>query len=172
MNIEKFLDYIGWTFLVATLILLRIAERLLDNIIKAKSFLLEYSSLGLLLSLTVLYLIFRLQPDYFKSGETKRASAILSYFFGLITLFVFGTAYYNLETSKQNTKTTSAFVIDHYENYRYKTKYVTLDIDGRTERFQPNKYEWENISVNDSLTLTVGQGQLGYQCILQFTKQN
>jgi len=170
MNIEKFIDYIGWTFLVATLILLRIAERLLDNIIKAKAFLLEYTAFGLLLSLTVLYLIFKLQPDYFKSGETKRASAILSYFFGLIALFVFGTAYYNLETSKQNTKTINAYVIDHYENYRYKTKYVTLDIDGRTERFQPNKYEWEKISINDSLTLTIGQGQLGYQCILQFTK--
>lgn len=171
MNIEKILDYLGWTFLIVTITLLKLAERLIDNVIKAKSFLLEYSLCGLLLSLTVLYLIYKLQPDYFNSGEEKRASAVLSYFFGLLAVFVFGTAKYNLETSKKVTKTINAFVIEHYENYLNKTKYVKLNIEGYTERFQPTKNEWEKISVNDSLTLTVGQGQFGYQCILHFTKQ-
>jgi hypothetical protein len=170
MNIDKFLDYIGWTFLIATLILLRVAERLLDNVIKAKSFLIEYSIYGLLISTTVLFLIYKLNPDYFRSGETKRGSAVLSYFFGVIALFVFLTAYINIETSKQNIRTANAFVKDHYENYRYKTKYVLLDFDGRTERFQPKKEEWDKISVNDTITLTIGQGQLGYENILQFTK--
>ena len=170
MNIDKLLDYIGWTFLIATLILLRVAERLLDNVIKAKSFLLEFSAYGLLLSATILFLIYRLRPDYFKSGETKRGSAVLSYFFGVIALFVFGTAYFNLETSKHKTRTTNAFVREHYENYRYKTKYVLLDFEGRTERFQPTKDEWKRISENDTVNLTIGQGQLGYENILLFTK--
>lgn len=171
MNIEKILDYIGWTYLILTIILLRVSERLLDNVIKAKSFLLEYSFYGLILSMTVLYLIYKLQPDYFNSGEEKRASAILSYFFGLLAIFVFGAAKYNLETSKADTKTINAFVIERYENYLYKTKYVKLNIEGHIERFQPTKNEWENISENESLTLTVGKGQLGYPCILHFTKQ-
>jgi hypothetical protein len=171
MNIEKILDYIGWTFLIVTIILLKVAERLLDNVIKAKSFLLEYSIYGIILSMTGLYLIYKLQPDYFNGGEEKRASAVLSYFFGWLAVFVFGSAKYNLETSKKDTKTINAYVIEHYENYLYKTKYVKLNIEGHEERFQPTKNEWEKISVNDSLTLTVGQGQLGYPCILHFTKQ-
>ena len=171
MNIEKLIDYIGWTFLIVTIVLLKVAEQLLDNIIKANLFLMEYSAYGLILSLTVLYLIYKLQPDYFKSGETKRGSAVLSYFFGVVALFVLGSAKYNLETSRQNTTIINAYVIDHFENYRHKTKYVTLYIDGRTERFQPNKNEWEEISLNDSLILTVGYGQLGYQHIFQFSKK-
>lgn len=171
MNIEKFLDYIGWTFLIVTITLLKVAERLLDNVIKAKSFLFEYSIYGLIISLTVLYIIYKLQPDYFNSGEEKRASAILSYFFGLVAIFVFGAAKYNLETSKADTKTINAFVIERYENYLYKTKYFKLNIEGHKERFQATQSEWENISVNDSLTLTVGKGQLGFLQILQFTKK-
>lgn len=171
MNIEKILDYIGWTFLIMTILLLKVAERLLDNVIYAKSFLVEYSIYGLILSLIVLYLIYKFQPEYFNSGEEKRASAVLSYFFGLVAIFVFGSAKYNLETSKTNTKIINAFVIERYENYLHKTKYVKLNIEGHKERFQPTKSEWENISVKDSLTLTVGKGRLGFLHILQFTKK-
>lgn len=41
INIYKLLDYVGWTLLITTIILLGIADRLLDNIIKGKLFLLE-----------------------------------------------------------------------------------------------------------------------------------
>lgn len=170
MNTDKLLDYIGWTFLISTLILLGVAERLLDNVIRAKSFLLEFSAYGLILSAINLFLIYRIRPKYFKSEESKRGSAVLSYFFGIIALFVFTTAYFNLETSKHNTRITHAIVREHYENYRYKTKYVLLDFDGRTERFQPTKNEWEKISVNDTITLTIGKGLFGYENILLFTK--
>jgi hypothetical protein len=66
----------------------------MENIMKAKSFLLEYSFYGAILSTTILYLIYKTNPDYYK-GDEKRASAVLSYFFGVITLSVFGTAFYN-----------------------------------------------------------------------------
>jgi hypothetical protein len=170
MKMENILDYIGWTFLIITVILLKVGERLLDNVIQAKSFVFEYSMYGLLLSLTVLYLMYKLQPGYFKNGTEKRASAVLSYFFGLVAIFVFGSAKYNLETSKKDTKTIHALVMERDENYLYKTPYVKLNIKGHTERFQPTKSEWENISVNDSLTLTVGKGRLGFLQILRFTK--
>jgi hypothetical protein len=169
MKIDKLLDYIGWTFLIATIIFLKVAERLLDNIIKAKSFLLEYSTYGLIFSATVLFLIYKLQPEYFRSKETKRGSAVLSYFFGIIALFVFGMAYYNLETAKRNTKTSKALVLSKSKNFSSGTPYLKLDFDDRTERFQPTKKEWEKIVLNDTVILTTGLGQLGYQHILKFS---
>jgi hypothetical protein len=168
MGIDKLLDYIGWTFLVATILLLRLAEKLLDNIIKSNSFLLAYSFYGLILSATVLFFIYRTNPGYFEGGE-KRASAVLSYFFGLIALFVFGAAYYNLETAKMNTRAVKAFVTEKSQNFRYKSAYLTIEIENRTERFQPMETEWVKIAENDTILLTVGRGQLGYEHILKFT---
>ena len=145
MNIDTVLDYIGWAFLIATIILLKVAERLLDNIIEAKSFLIENLLYGLLF--TLLILIYKLNPDYIKSGEEKKASAILSYFFGVIALFVFGSANYNLETAKRNTNIIKAFVSGKSKNFRYKTNYLKLDFNNRSERFQPTTKEWEKKSV-------------------------
>lgn len=167
MNIDKLLDYIGWTFLVATILFLRISEQLLDNIIKAKSFLIEYALYGAFFSATVLFLFYKTNPNYYKGGE-KRASAILSYFFGVTALFVFGTTYYNFQTAKKNPRELKAYVSDKTKNFRYGTNYLILDFDNRTERFQPTKKEWEKIETNDTILLTVGQGQLGYEHILTF----
>lgn len=167
MNTYKLLDYIGFTFLVATIVLLQFSERLLDNVIKAKSFLMEYAIYGTILSATTLILIYKTKPDYYIGGE-KRASAVLSYFFGVIFLFVFGSAYYNVETAKKNLKPIPAFVIDKSLNIRYKTPYLTLQIENRKERFQPKINEWNNIKEKDTILLTVGQGQLGYDYIFTF----
>ena len=168
MNTDKLLDYIGWTFLVATIILLRLSERLLDNVIKAKSFLFEFAIYGTILSATILLAIYKTNPDYYNGGE-KRASAVLSYFFGVIALFVFGSAYYNLETAKKNIKHLKAFVADKSLNVRYETPYLTLQLDDSEERFQPKRKEWDNIKENDTILLTVGHGQLGYDYIFAFS---
>jgi hypothetical protein len=141
----------------------------MENIMKAKSFLLEYSFYGAILSTTILYLIYKTNPDYYK-GDEKRASAVLSYFFGVITLSVFGTAFYNFETAKENTTEIKAFVSDKSKNFRYGTTYLKLKIDSSEERFNPTHKEWEKIEENDTLLLTVGQGRLGYDHILTFTK--
>lgn len=169
MSTKKLLDYFGWAFLIVTIILLKVAENLLDNIIEVKSFLLVNSFYGFILSSTVLLFIYKMNPMYFKGGE-KRASAILSYFFGIIMLFVFGISKYNLETAKSNTSNLKAFVSDKYENVRYRTMYLVLKFDNRTERFQPNASEWQKVNIGDTITLTVGEGELGYKHILEFPK--
>src|SRR5690349_11239559 len=124
MKIEKLLDFIGWTFLIVAILLLKFSERLLDNIIRAKSFLTEFAIYGVIISAVILYLIYKTNPNYFKGGE-KRASAVLSYFFGIIALFVFGGAYYNLQTAKKNTKNLKVFVSGKSKNTRYGTTYLT-----------------------------------------------
>lgn len=171
MTIRTFLDYFGWTLLIATILLLTFSQRLLDNIINAKSFLIEYSIIGTFLSANALLLIYKTNPDYFKGGD-KRASAILSYFFGIIAIFVFGTAYYNFNTAKNNTGIVKALVVIKHENIRHSTKYLTLKLNGRTERFQPTPKEWEKIEQNDTILLTYGQGNLDFNYIFEFSPDN
>lgn len=167
MSINNLLDYVGWTLLAATILLLGLSVRLVENIIKAKIFVLEYSLYGTILSATILFLIYKTNPNYFKGGE-KRGSAVLSYFFGVITLTVFGTAYYSFKTARENTTELKAFVTEKSKNIRYGTTFLKLKIDNNEERFNPTYKEWERIEENDTILLTVGHGQLGYGHILTF----
>ncbi|MCB0515809.1 MAG: hypothetical protein R2798_10505 [Chitinophagales bacterium] len=93
----------------------------------------------------------------------------MSYFFGVVILFLFGTAFYNFETAKESKKTLNVFVIDKTEQFRHKKKYLKLDIGNHTERFRPTTKEWKRIEINDTIKLTVGLGQLGYEHIFNFT---
>jgi glucan phosphoethanolaminetransferase (alkaline phosphatase superfamily) len=170
INPNKLLDYIGWSLLIAATLLLRVAERLLDNTVNARAFLKEYLIYGLLFSGVVLLSIYKINPNYFRSNEAQRGSAILSYLIGIMVSFIFMAAYLNFQTSKHAIKTSKAIVKEHYENYRYKTKYVVLHFEGQTERFQPPKAEWDRLSVNDTITLTIGEGCLGYDHLLTFCK--
>ena len=101
------------------------------------------------------------------------ASTILSYFFfGIIALFVFGTAYYNFDTAKNNKGKVKALVVIKHENISHSTKYLTLKLNGRTERFQPTPKEWEKIAQNDTILLTYGQGNLDFNYIFEFSPDN
>jgi hypothetical protein len=167
MNKHKLLDCIGWTFLVTTIVLLKLANRLLDNVINAKVFLFEFGIYGTILSAVILYVIYRTTPDYYKGGE-NRASALLSYFFGMIAIFVFGSACYNLETARKNIRSEKAYVSDKLMNVRYTTHYLILQLNDREEKFQPLKKEWDCVKKNDTILLTVGHGKLGYDYIFNF----
>ena len=148
--------------------IMKFFEQLIDNIIKAKSFVLEHSIYGILFSFTVLFIIHKMNPNYFKSEKEKRGSAILSYIFGLTIIFMFSMGYFNIKTSKNNSKMIKAIVLKKSKNTRYGTKYLKLGINDRIERFQPNVKEWEAINERDTINLIVSKGKLGYQHILKF----
>lgn len=165
---DKFLDYLAWMLLMTVILLLRFRERLLDNIIQANSFLWEYALYGLVFSFIFLFCIYKIRPNYYKGGK-RRASAVLSFFFGVLLLFIFGTAYYNFQTAEKNKKTIHISVLDKFKNQRYNTPYLTLHINNKAERFQPTMEEWQKIQKNDSIYLSIGQGVLGYQHIFTFS---
>jgi hypothetical protein len=167
MNSDKILDYIGWTLIIVTIILLRFSERLIDNIINSNSFLIEYLIYGVIISSLFLYFLFKINRDYFKGNE-KRASAVLSYFFGVIGIFLFSSAYLNFQSSKKNQEKIIGIVVNKSNNIKYKTNYVKLIIDKKEERFISNDKDWKTITENDTLILTVGHGFLGYKHILSF----
>jgi len=121
----------------------------------------------LFMSSALLLIIYSSNPKYFQGGE-KRASAVLSYFFGIIVLSVVGAAYYNFNTSKLNSSKISATVTEKSQNVKYKSTYLYLKIGNKLERFHPHRKEWEKISEKDTLILTVGCGRLGYKHILEF----
>ena len=167
MTFHKLLDAIGWTMLFTTILFFRFFGRSIDNMVYAKSFIVEYVILGAVCSALVLFLMYRTNKTYFSGGE-KRGSAILSYFFGIIAIVLFSATAYNTETAKRNQSTIGAVVIDKSKNSRYSTPYLTLKVGDKSERFSPKLEEWNKIEKGDSIHLVVGRGHLGYDYIFQF----
>jgi hypothetical protein len=166
---DKVLDYTGWTVLCITSLLMRFALPLVDNIIHSDRFLLEYLVYGTLLSSAILWLIYKYNRDYFDGGGESRGSAVLSYFFGVIGLFVFGAAYYNLATAKTDSRNVQAFVIKKFESGRPGIPKVLVQLNDQEEQFHPNWPEWRRIQPNSTVVLNVGRGKLGYDYIFSFS---
>lgn len=163
----KLMEYIGWALLILTIILFKFADRLMDNIIRAKGFLLIYGFIGLMLSIGFIYLIQRKLPGFF-SESTKRGRVGMGYLLGLWALFTFGAALYNMETGRENTREIRAVVVKKVENNTYRTKYVFLDMATHQERFQPEREQWAQLISGDTVALKVGRGNLGFDYIFQF----
>ena len=172
MNSDKLLDYIGWTLLIIASILLGSFGKFIDNIIYAKSFILEFSIYSLIISSAILLLIYRFNPNYFKSEDEKRGSAILSYFFGVAIIFLFWFCNYNINTANEELKKIKGIVVKKMKNTRYGTRYLKIKLGNKVERFQPNKKEWDLIYENDTIILLIGKGKLGYNYIFKFNNNN
>lgn len=170
MTVERILDYMAWSLLITSIIVLRFLERLVENLVEGKAFIIYYGIIGFVTGLFVLYLFYRFKPTYFKSNQEKRASAILSYVFSLSVLFLFGFAYYNKHTGESDLKKQEAIVVDKNKNYRYHTRYLLLKIDNNSARkFMVNQNVWEDTGINDTIQISVGRGALGYEYIYKFT---
>jgi len=170
MSTERLLDIIGYTFLSAAIVLLGFYGSPLENLINGKSFYIIYAILGTVLSLAVVQFILKVFPDYSNSDES-RLSAISGYLIGIVAVFVFASAFYNIETAKDNKRLIEAVVIDKTKNIKYSTTYLRLNIYGKEERFNPSSEEWNQIEIDDTLVLNVGQGKLGYDYIFEFLKK-
>lgn len=129
----------------------------------------EYLLYGTLLSSAILWLIYKYNRDYFDGGGERRASAVLSYFFGVIGLFVFGSAYYNSVTAKAASRNVQAFVIKKIESGRPAIPKVLLQLTNHKEQFHPNWPEWRRMQPNNTVVLNVGRGKLGYDYIFSFS---
>ncbi len=167
-NIVRIIDYISWIVLLSSILVLAISGKLIENIINETSFLKTYSFYGVLIALSVLLLIYIFFPVYFNSDEEKRGSTVLSLFFGVTILYVFGAAYYNFKTAQTNKKSIKAFVIDKSKNIRYNNNYIKLSINNKIERFETNHKKWDSIQKNDTIMLILGKGKLKYNHVLDF----
>ncbi|MBP9884128.1 MAG: hypothetical protein KBF32_12035 [Chitinophagales bacterium] len=167
---EKMLDILAWAILILTILLLRFFGNSLENIIHEKNFILIYLTIGLSISGVFLLLIYKLRPSYFIGGET-RASAVLSYFFGIAALTLFAAAAFTIQTAQQQKSILSAIITDKSINARYNTPYLNILIDSKVERFQPSKREWDKISIADTLQLIVGKGRLNYYYVFSFSEE-
>jgi hypothetical protein len=114
-----------------------------------------------------MYLLYKMKRDYFDGGE-KRASAVLSQFFSIIILTILLTAYYTYQSGKEHTYHKDAVVLSKGSNFKTGTDYVHLLIDGRKERFNPGREEFEKFSDGDTLLLTIGKGETNYDYIYKF----
>ena len=164
---DKILDYVGWLLLFAMILLLRFAQNIINNIIDTKSFMVEYGLIGALIASTFLFLVYKFNRNYFKGGE-KRASAVLSYFFGITFLTIFVTAYFDLKICKENQQLRKAFIVQKSTNIKYGSKILKLNINGKIEKFNPTVAEWNEIQENEIINLIVCRGVSGYEHILKF----
>lgn len=163
----KLIDNVSFGFLIISVALLKFAgENYIGNIITANNFLLEWIAVGLVLGGAWLYILYKTLPNYF-TGKEKRAGAVLSQFFAVVVITVFLAAYANIETGKETYKKTAA-VIKKSKSTLYGNLFIHLNLDGRVERFSPSKKEFKNISVGDTILLTVGKGCFGYESIYKF----
>ncbi len=169
MRIDKLLDILAWVFLFTGIILLMIGGRIIDNIIHANNFTIKSLAVGAIFAGVFIYVLLKLIPNYFKGGNS-RASAILSFIFGIIVITLFGAGKFNMETSN-NKRIVTGYVVKKTKNHKYGTPYLKILVDGRIERFQPLKEEWDLLFEKDSLYLTVGKGDLGYDYIFKFSKK-
>lgn len=167
MQKDKILDYFSWALLIISVLLLKVTSGYLENIIKGKRFVIEYTLSGIALASLWMYLLFRLNRKYFEGGE-KRASAILSQFFSIIILTLFLSAFYNYYSGLKSTSIKKALIISKSKNIKSGRNYMHLKIDNREERFSPTAKEFDKLSENDTINLTIGKGKLGYEFIIAF----
>jgi hypothetical protein len=165
---DKLLDYFSWALLIISILLLKVTSGYLENIIRGKKFVLQYALSGVFLASVWMYLLYRLNRQYFEGGE-KRASAILSQFFSIIILTLFLSAFYNYYSGMKSTFAKKAFIISKTTNLRSGRNYIHLKIDDREERFSPAHKEFNKLQENDTTNLTIGKGKLGYEFIISFT---
>lgn len=167
LRLDKIIDNISFTLLIATLLLLKSASKYPENIIYGKRFVWNYFLLGLIISIAWIYFLYKMKRSYFDGGE-KRASAILSQFFGIILWTIFLSAYYTYQSGKENIYYKEAIVVYKTNNIKTGTLYTGLLIDGRKERFNPARKEFEKFSKGDTLLLTIGKGKTMYEYIYEF----
>ena len=163
----KILDYIAWTLLVVSIILLKLTSNFVENLVSGKRFALEMAGVGLVFASLWMFLLYKLKPSYFKGGE-KRASAVLSQFFSIVILTIFLSTFYNYKTGIKNLSRVKAIVLTKSTNAYKGTTYVTLYIRNKKERFNPRGNEYKILKVGDTINVLVGRGALNWEFIYKF----
>lgn len=169
---ELILDYIGWGMIIGLIIFLKLNSRVMENIVEGKMFILQYGGVGLSFAILYIVLMRKLAPKYLiadKKRASKRASAIIGQFVGILGLVLFGTAVISSENAKTNAREEVVTVESASMNTRYRTPYLRLKINGKEERFSPKSSEWKNIQAGDSIRISIGDGGFGFEHILSFT---
>ena len=166
ITLHKRLDYIAWAILIYSIILLRFNNRMLDNIINSNNFITKAAILGALISIVIMFFLYKKHPNYFKSSKEERGSAVLSYLIGIIIITIFSSGYLDKITSEKNKEIIKGIVLKKSKNIRYGSNYLTLKIKGNIEKFQVLKSDWEKTKENDTLQLTIGKGISGFQHLL------
>jgi hypothetical protein len=167
---DKIIDYLSWTLLFVAILLLKATSSYVENIIHGRKFVWYYLLIGLVIASLWMFVLYKLKRNYFDGGE-KRASAVLSQFFGIIVLTIFLNAFYTYQTGKTNLYHKTAVLQDKGHNLKSGADFLHLVIDGRKERFKAKPREYKNLVSGDSLILTIGKGKTGYEFIYKFEKK-
>ncbi len=168
MNNNKIIDYISWVFLAITLVLLKIKSNYIENIIDGKKFVFEYALVGIALASLFIFLLYKFKNEYFEENDTRKKT-ILGQFFTIVFLTIFISTYINLKSGRTNLYIKRGYLLEKSKNIMYHDCYAFILFKNCTkERFVPTLKEWNNLKEKDSITLTVGKGALGYECIYKF----
>lgn len=82
-------------------------------------------------------------------------------------IFLAGTGAVNCFLAPEKSRTEALWVVKKRENHR-KKQTLLLEVNGKARKFRPTRQEWENIREQDSLTVVIRQGALGFDFIEKF----
>ncbi|MBD0254238.1 MAG: hypothetical protein ICV83_00855 [Cytophagales bacterium] len=165
---ERALHYASYGLLLLALPAMFLFGRQLENVIGGKAFFFQYTGIGLVVAAGVTGLLKSVYPSYFKNNE-QRAGAVLALFVGLAFWTLALAVGYNRWDAGGQTYGRKALVVQKSTNVRYGNHYVFLRLDGKEERFEPVRQEWDALVEGDTTLLLVGRGKLGHPYIIHFT---
>jgi hypothetical protein len=168
--VSKFLHYFSIAIAIITVYFCwGLLASQLENIVNGKKYLWNFIPISLMTAGSAIFIIYRLYPRYFINNE-QRGTAIFALFMTIAFWTLIGFNLYNRETAKQNLRHEKKYIEEKSSNTMYGTPWVWFTFNGKRERFSPNQSEWKLLSENDSTILTIGKGELGYECIFGFTE--
>lgn len=125
--------------------------------------------LALPVSGIVAFAVIRLIPGRIPGmpeGEFRwEFQAIIWVLFFLI--FLASIAAGNRYLAPEKTRKEQVLVVKKIQNYKKKQS-VLLEVNGKTRKFRPTRQEWENIREQDTITVVIRRGALGFDFIEKF----
>lgn len=166
MSGHKLWDYISWTMVLGVIVLARLDNRTIENIIGGASFAWQFVAIGFVLALAITFLHRRLDRSYFDGGK-DRASAILSRVAAITWGTLMVAMYFNCAIPVNQYVEQQALVDQGYSKGSL-NKYVFLIINEHRERFRPPVKIFPEIITGNTITVQIGHGKLGYDFIAEF----
>lgn len=168
MKFKTLLNIIGITWMLAAIFLLYIYDDILENVVHGVSFSLILGFGGVLLVVLFIVYMWRNYPDYLVESNDFHKAALVGHLIGVVFVFMFTVAFYSVWSAKQNTYQKTYRVVKKMKNIKSKTYYLKLQMENREERFNPPYEVWDVVEEGDSILLTIGKSQLGYEHVLEF----
>jgi hypothetical protein len=167
--LERVVHYGSYVVAFLTYVLFKMQGKRIENVIEEGKFAIGAISIGIVLAVVIYHAGKRIYPVFFRSNKERQAS-IFVYCLAIIAWNVFGLITLNEWNTLSRTEKVS--VIRKGKNARYGTRYLFLHIKGEQRRFTPSKEEWMQIQGQDSIFVTIAEGNLGFDVAKKFQPQD